>query len=117
MRLTRLPEIPAFFYRTAGGAEPVLDWLRSLPAEDKRVLGTDLATVQLGWPIGMPLCRSLGGGLWEVRTTLPSRRIARLLIFVDEGRIGVVHGFIKKTQKTPAADLELARSRMKEMKA
>jgi phage-related protein len=65
----------------------------------------------------MPLCRSLGGGLWEVRTTLPSRRIASLLFFVDEGRIGVVHGFIKKAQKTPAADLELARNRMKEMKA
>jgi phage-related protein len=117
MRPSRFSEIPAFFYRTAGGAEPVLDWLRSLPADDKRALGTDLATVQFGWPIGMPLCRSLGGGLWEVRTTLPSRRIARLLFFVDEGRIGVVHGFIKKAQKTPAADLELARNRMKEMKA
>jgi phage-related protein len=117
MKPTRLPEMPAFFYRTAGGAEPVLDWLRSLPTEDKRVLGTDLATVQFGWPIGMPLCRSLGGGLWEVRTTLPSRRIARLIFFIDDGRIGVVHGFIKKTQKTPTADLELARNRMKEMKA
>jgi phage-related protein len=59
----------------------------------------------------------LGGGLWEVRTTLPSRRIARLIFFIDDGRIGVVHGFIKKTQKTPTADLELARNRMKEMKA
>jgi phage-related protein len=59
----------------------------------------------------------LGGGLWEVRTTLPSRRIARLVFFVDDGRIGVVHGFIKKTQKTPADDLEIARKRMKEMKA
>jgi phage-related protein len=65
----------------------------------------------------MPLCRPLGGGLWEVRTTLPSRRIARLVFFVDDGRIGVVHGFIKKTQKTPADDLEIARKRMKEMKA
>jgi phage-related protein len=112
-----LPEIKAVFYRTTGGTEPVLDWLRSLPAEDRRVIGTDLATVQLGWPIGMPLCRPLGSGLWEVRSTLPSRRIARLLFFVEGGRIGVVHGFIKKTQKTPEADLELARKRMKEMKA
>ena len=65
----------------------------------------------------MPLCRPLGGGMWEVRTTLPSRRIARLVFFVDAGRIGVVHGFVKKTQKTPADDLEIARKRMKEMKA
>ena len=56
-------------------------------------------------------------GLWEVRSSLPSRRIARLLFFVHEGRIGVVHGFIKKTQKTPADDLEFARRRMKEMQA
>jgi len=65
----------------------------------------------------MPLCRPLGNGLWEVRSSLPSRRIARLLFFVDGGRIGVVHGFIKKTQKTPADDLDLARQRMKEMQA
>jgi phage-related protein len=111
----RLTEIPVVFYRTPGGAEPVLDWLRSLPAHDRRAIGTDLATVQVGWPLGMPLCRSLGTGLWEVRSALPSRRIARLLFFVGEGRIGVVHGFIKKTQKTPAEDLQLARRRMKEM--
>ena len=65
----------------------------------------------------MKLCRPLGGGLWEVRSSLPSRRIARVLFFADGGRIGVVHGFIKKTQKTPEDDLELARKRMKEMKA
>lgn len=64
----------------------------------------------------MPLCRPLGEGLWEVRSSLPSRRIARLLFFVHEGRIGVVHGFIKKTQKTPAGDLDLARRRMQEMR-
>jgi phage-related protein len=117
MNPPRLTEIPVLFYRTSGGAEPVLEWLRSLPAEDRRAIGTDLATVQFSWPIGMPLCRPLGEGLWEVRSSLPSRRIARLLFFVHEGRIGVVHGFIKKTQKTPADDLALARRRMKEMQA
>jgi phage-related protein len=111
----RLTEIPAAFYRTSGGAEPVIEWLRSLPADDRRTIGTDLATVQFGWPIGMPLCRPLGQGLWEVRSALPSRPIARLMFFVRDGRIGVTHGFIKKTQKTPADDLELARRRMKEM--
>ena len=93
----------------------MIEWLRSLPAEDRRAIGADLATVQFGWPIGMPLCRPLGQGLWEVRSALPSRRIARLLFFVQDDRIGVVHGFIKKTQKTPADDLDLARRRMKEM--
>ena len=116
MTANHLREIQAVFYRTTGGTEPVLDWLRRLPPEDRRTIGTDLATVQFGWPIGMPLCRPLGGGLWEVRSTLPSRRIARVLFFVDGGRIGVVHGFIKKTQKTPEADLDIARKRMKEMK-
>jgi phage-related protein len=110
-------EIPVVFYRTAGGVEPIRDWLRSLPPEDRRLIGTDLATVQFGWPVGMPLCRPLGSGLWEVRSSLPSRRTARLLFFVHEGRIGVVHGFIKKTQKTPPDDLALARKRMQEMKA
>jgi phage-related protein len=117
MTPARLSEIPVVFYRTSGGAEPVLDWLRGLPAEDRRAIGTDLATVQFGWPLGMPLCRPLGRGLWEVRTSLPSRRIARLLLFVGGDRIGVVHGFIKKTRKTPADDLDLARRRMKEMQA
>ena len=92
-----LVAIPVVFYRTSGGSEPVLDWLRGLPADDRRAIGVDLATVQFGWPIGMPLCRSLGVGLWEVRSTLPSRRIARLLFFVHRNRNGVVHGFIKKT--------------------
>jgi len=64
----------------------------------------------------MPLCRPLGSGLWEVRSNLPSRRIARVLFFVEKDRIGVVHGFIKKTQKASPDDLALARKRMKEMK-
>ncbi len=115
MTRDQLTEIPAFFYRSAGGADLVLDWLRGLPPADRREIGTDLATLQFGWPIGMPLCRPLGSGLWEVRSNLPSRRIARLLFFVADNRIGVVHGFIKKTQATPSEDLELARKRMKEM--
>ena len=110
-------EIPVVFYSSPTGTEPVQDWLRGLPEGDRRAIGADLALVQVGWPVGMPLCRPLSGGLWEVRSDLPSRRIARLLFFVHENRIGVVHGFIKKTQKTPPDDLELARKRMQEMKA
>jgi phage-related protein len=111
----RLTEIPVVFYRTASGAEPVRDWLRSLSAEDRRSIGSDLATVQVGWPLGMPLCRPLGARLWEVRSKLSNNRIARLVFFVAENRIGVVHGFIKKTQKTPPAEIALAQKRMKEM--
>ena len=110
-------EIPVVFYRSPTGVEPVRDGLRGLPEGDRHAIGADLALVPVGWPVGMPLCRPLSGGLWEVRSDLPSRRIARLLFFVHENRIGVVHGFIKKTQKTPPGDLELARKRMQEMKA
>jgi phage-related protein len=109
------PQLPVFFYRTTAGAEPVREWLKSLPDTDRRVIGTDLRRVQGGWPIGMPLCRSLGGGLWELRSQLPSSRIARVLFFVHRDRIGVIHGFIKKTQQTPDDVLTLARKRMREM--
>ncbi len=91
--------IPVAFYRTAAGVEPVRDWLRTLPVADRHCIGYDLALVQYGWPMGMPLCRALGGGLWEVRSTLPTRRTARLLFCFHQGRIGVVHGFVKQTQK------------------
>jgi phage-related protein len=109
--------LPVFFYRTEAGHEPVREWLKELDPDERKAIGTDPLRVQEEWPIGMPVCRSLGKGLWEVRTGLASNRTARVLFFVHEGRIGVVHGFIKKTQKTPVADLELARKRMKEMQA
>ena len=108
--------LPVFFYRTEAGNEPVREWLRALDPEDRKAIGINLLRVQKEWPIGMPVCRSVDKGMWEVRTDLPSNRTARVLFFVHEDRIGVVHGFIKKTRKTPEADLELARKRMKEMK-
>ena len=107
--------IPVVFYRTGQRGEPVRDWLKSLTVEDRRLIGRDLARGQYGWPVGMPLCRSLGRGLWEVRSTLPSRRIARVLFFLFEEQIAVVHGFIKKTQRTPPDDIALARQRIKEI--
>jgi phage-related protein len=108
---------PVRFYQTATGTRPVLNWMRTLAKDDRQRIGEDLARVQYGWPVGMPLCRSLGDGLWEARSSLPSRRIARLLFFFHEGELGVVHGFIKKTQKAPAEEIALARRRMKEMLA
>lgn len=90
-------------------------WLKTLDSADRHAVGLDLMRVQFRWPVGMPLCRPLGQGLWEVRTTLPSRRIARVLFCLLEGELWALHSFIKKTQKTPPPDLALARQRMKEI--
>ena len=81
----------------------------------KQKIGNDLATVQVGWPVGMPLCRSLGDGLWEARSSLPSRRIARLIFCLHEGQIVILNGFIKKTQKAPQDEINLAQKRMKKV--
>src|SRR6266511_3254690 len=94
-----LKRIPAVFYRSGSGGEPVRDWLKSLPPEDRRILGYGIALVEFGWPIGMPVCRSLGAGLWEVRSSLPNGRIARVLFCIAEERMVLLHGFIKKSQK------------------
>jgi phage-related protein len=104
--------VPAIFFRTEAGGEPVRDWLKSLPSsEDRKRIGEDIKTVEFGWPIGMPVCRPLGEGIYEVRTNLGQNRIARVLFYIDKkGRMVLLHGFIKKTQKTSVEDLELARS-------
>ncbi len=109
-------KIPLVFYQTRAGTEVVRDWLRGLDEGDRNAIGQDLMRVQYRWPVGMPLCRSLGEGLWEVRSDLPSNRIARVLFAVEDDRIVALHGFIKKTQKTPADDLALARKRKREFK-
>jgi phage-related protein len=110
-----LKKLPAFFYETAAGAEPVRDWLKGLPDEDRQVVGEDIATVEFGWPIGMPICRPIGDGLWEVRSSLPSRREARVIFGIADEKMLLLHGFIKKTQKTPKADRDLALKRLKEI--
>jgi len=106
---------PLVFYRTAGGGEPVREWLKTLPPDDRREVGLDLMRAQWRWPVGMPLCRPMGQGPWEIHTNLPSNRIARVLIVLDAGVLVALHGFVKKTQKTPADDLALARKRLKEL--
>jgi phage-related protein len=113
--MARLRPIPLSFWRTASGREPVRDWLRELDKADRAVIGEDLRTLQYGWPIGMPLVRKLADRLWEVRSTLPSKREARLLFTAAENQVVILSGFIKKTQKTPDAELELARRRLKEL--
>jgi phage-related protein len=103
--------VPAIFFRTEAGGEPVRDWLKGLPSsKDRKRIGEDIKTVEFGWPIGMPVCRPLGDGIYEVRTSLTQNRIARVLFYIDKkGRMVLLHGFIKKTQKTPNEDLELTR--------
>ncbi len=108
-------KIPLVFYRSKAGAEPVLDWLKSLPATERKEIGRDLMRVQWRWPVGMPICRPMGSSLWEVRSNLPGNRIARVLFCVHRHELIALHGFIKKTQKTAPADLDLAKKRMKEV--
>ena len=110
-------KIPVVFYRTRGGVEVVRNWLRGLDEPERNAIGQDLMRVQYRWPVGMPLCRSLGQGLWEVRSDLPGHRIARVLFSVEQGHILALHGFIKKTRKTPDEDLALARKRRKEFES
>src|SRR5258708_2389232 len=103
--------IQAIFFRTEAGGEPVRAWLKGLPSnEDRKRIGEDIKTVEFGWPVGMPVCRPLGDGLYEVRTTLSQNRIARVFFYIDKkNQMILLHGFIKKKQRTPGEDMELAR--------
>ena len=110
-----LKKLPAAFYATPSGNEPVREWLLDLDENDRRTVGYDIAIAEFGWPVGMPVCRSLGQGLWEIRSSISSGRIARVIFVVAEGRMVLLHGFVKKTQKTPKPDLDLATKRKKEI--
>lgn len=106
-----LKRLPAYFYHSDSGREPVREWLRSLTPVDRKIIGEDIKDVEYSWPLGMPLVRSLSHGLWEVRSNLSGNRIARVIFCVDEGRLVLLHGFVKKSRKTPKQDIELALKR------
>lgn len=108
-------KVELVFFRNAAGSEPVREWLKGLDEAERRAIGTDLLRAQWRWPVGMPLCRPMGKGLWEVRTDLPMNRTARVLICFYKDHMVALHGFIKKTRATPEADLTLARKRQKEL--
>ena len=112
--ITAMTDIPLVrnvrFFCTDAGNEPVREWLTDLPREHRRMIGTDIKTVQLGWPIGMPVVRKLDTGLWEVRIDLGDT-IARVLFTVVGSDMILLHGFIKKSQKTPASDMATAKQR------
>jgi len=110
-----MKRIHAAFYESSSGNSPVREWLLTLDKADRRTIGEDIATVEFGWPIGMPVCRPLGQQLWEVRCSLTDKRIARVLFSICGSRMVLLHGFVKKTQKTPSADLALARKRLREI--
>lgn len=109
------PILDIRFYASELGAEPVREWLKLLPAVDRKVIGEDMKTVQFGWPLGMPLVHSMGGGIWEVRIRLENR-IARVLFVLDGATMVLLHGFIKKTQATSQSDLDLAKDRLKQLR-
>ena len=108
-------KLPAQFYRNANGHEPVREWLKRLTQSERQVIGKDIQKVEFGWPLGLPVCGALGQGLWEIRSDLPSGRIARTFFCIVEGQMILLHGFIKKTQKAPTKDQNLARARKTEV--
>ena len=105
------PILTVLFFLTGSGQEPVRRWLKSLDSDDRKVIGGDIKLVQFRWPLGMPLVRKMGAGLWEVRSRLRVGRIARTFFTVQSPEMILLHGFIKKSQKTPVNEIELARSR------
>jgi phage-related protein len=108
-----LKRVPAIFFKTTAGNEPVREWLRSMSSEDRRLIGGDIRTVEYGWPLGMPTCRPLGRGLNEVRSNLPRNRISRVFFYIDQRqRMVLLHAIVKKSRAAPEADLALARKNM-----
>ena len=103
-----LKRLPARFYRSDSGREPVREWLKGLEPDERKVLGEDIKDVEFSWPIVMPLVGSLGRDLWEVRSSLPRGRIARVIFCVERDGMVLLHGFVKKTQKTPPREIDLA---------
>jgi phage-related protein len=101
------------FFKTEAGNEPVRDWLKSFSSEEKKIIGADIRTVQVMFPIGKPLVDHLDGGLWEIRSRL-SDTIVRVIFIVADGEIILLHGFTKKQQKTPKDDLKLAQQRKRQ---
>jgi phage-related protein len=108
-------KVPLIFFRTLAGSEPVREWLKELPEEERQAIGKDPLRAQWRWPVGMPLRRPMGNGLWEVRTDLPAKRTARVMLCLYRAHLVALHGFIKKTRATPVEDLATARKRQKEL--
>ncbi|MBU1206667.1 MAG: type II toxin-antitoxin system RelE/ParE family toxin [Proteobacteria bacterium] len=109
------PILTVVFYRTGGGNEPVREWLKSLKREERKIIGEDIKTLQFGWPLGMPLIRKLEPGIWEIRSRI-TQGVARVLLTVEGHMMVLLHGFIKKSQKTPRSELQTARQRLLDLR-
>ncbi|MBW1716880.1 MAG: type II toxin-antitoxin system RelE/ParE family toxin [Deltaproteobacteria bacterium] len=108
--------LPIRFYKTASGGEPVRAWLKSLPREERKIIGDDMKMVQFGWPLGMPLVRKIEPDLWEVRSRLKNK-IARVLFTIHKNQIILLlHGLMKKDQKLPLKDKNLAKQRLAKLR-
>lgn len=116
--MTRIntPSLSIRFFLTDRGNEPVREWLKSLPASERRTIGEDVKTVLFGWPMGMPLVRKLAKDLWEVSIHLADR-IARILFTADSQTMVLLHGFIKKSRATPQEDLDIAKRRLQQFRS
>ena len=113
--IDRTKKLPARFYISQTGRSPVREWILELSSDDRQTVGKDIQKVEFGWPIGRPYCAPLGHGLWEVRSNLDSNRIARVIFCMGDGHMVLLHGFIKKTRKTPQQDIDLALKRKREV--
>jgi phage-related protein len=113
--IDRKKKLPARFYISQTGRNPVREWILELSSNDRHTVGKDIQKVEFGWPIGRPHCATLGH-VWEVRSDLDSNRIARVIFCMGDGYMILLHGFIKKTQKTPQHDIDLALQRKRELR-
>ncbi len=110
------PVLTVKFFKSPGGTEPVRDWLMDLGKADRKSVGEEIKTVQLGWPLGMPLVRKLVPHLWEIRIKLPNR-IARVLFTLESSVMVLLHAFVKKSQAIPQEDLDVAKARLKQVRS
>jgi phage-related protein len=88
--------------------------LKTLSLDEKKTIGENIKVVEMAWPVGIPLVKKMDTDLWEVRTQLP-HRISRVFFTVWKGFMVLLHGIIKKSQKTPKDDLDLAKKRRKDV--
>jgi phage-related protein len=113
--IDRTKKLRARFYETSTAQKPVRDWVLTFSKADRVVIGKDIQKVEFGWPIGLPSCRPLGNGLYEIRSNLSNGRIGRVLFCISSGEMVLLHSFVKKTQKMPKGDFDIGRRRQKEI--
>jgi phage-related protein len=109
--MSREPILTVHFFRTDLGNDPVRDWLKNREREERKQIGEDILLVQFRWPLGLPLVRKMESDLWEVRSKLSSGNISRVFFTINNGEMILLHAMIKKSQKTPKKDSDIARSR------